>query len=599
MPPTRSPYSGPYRKLVLAFDVGTTYSGISYSILDPGVVPEIRGVTRFPAQEHVGGDSKIPTIMYYDKNGIVCAAGAEAMREGINEVAEDEGWVKVEWFVQAIFEAKKMSSVGTIPPLPTNLNKTIIEIFADFMKYLYRCAGDYIKETHANGRSLWSSVEDRIDFVLSHPNGWEGPQQNQMRQAAVLGGLVPDMPTAQDRISFVTEGEASLHFCIQNGLTTDAINERKGVLIVDAGGGTVDISSYALSNGSNTDFEEIAAPQCHFHGSVFVTKRAEAFFEDLFRGSKFADDVPIMAEKFDKTTKLSFKDDKDPQYIKFGTARDRELSLGIRAGQLKLSGSNVASFFEPSIECILNAIKEQKWLAKMPIKSVFLVGGFAASGWLYSQLNKAMEAQDMILSRPDSHLSKAVADGAVSFYIDHFVSVRVSKFFYGASCIVPYSSQDPECSKRKQHSFIDNVDGKLYIGGVFSTILSKNTAVSETKEYRNSFCRTTVARASLTKLSTNVMSYRGRRIHTRWIDMDRDGYSVCCLIEADIPDSIIETRRNEVTESPYYRVVFDIVLLFGRTELKAQLSWIENVSASLRGPARVIYDQDTELSFVR
>lgn len=60
--PTRSPYTGACRKLVLAFDVGTTYSGISYrysstsiitssitfpcSILDPGQVPEIKGITR-------------------------------------------------------------------------------------------------------------------------------------------------------------------------------------------------------------------------------------------------------------------------------------------------------------------------------------------------------------------------------------------------------------------------------------------------------------------------------------------------------------------------------------------------------------------------
>ena len=41
----RKPYSGP-RKLVLAFDVGTTYSGISYCILQPGQIPEIRGVTK-------------------------------------------------------------------------------------------------------------------------------------------------------------------------------------------------------------------------------------------------------------------------------------------------------------------------------------------------------------------------------------------------------------------------------------------------------------------------------------------------------------------------------------------------------------------------
>ena len=59
----RSVYRGARRKLVLAFDVGTTYSGISYryqahrffiqvadrlldSLLDPGQVPEIKGITR-------------------------------------------------------------------------------------------------------------------------------------------------------------------------------------------------------------------------------------------------------------------------------------------------------------------------------------------------------------------------------------------------------------------------------------------------------------------------------------------------------------------------------------------------------------------------
>lgn len=46
MTSSRQPYHGLLRKLVLAFDVGTTYSGISYSILDPGEVPKILGVTR-------------------------------------------------------------------------------------------------------------------------------------------------------------------------------------------------------------------------------------------------------------------------------------------------------------------------------------------------------------------------------------------------------------------------------------------------------------------------------------------------------------------------------------------------------------------------
>jgi len=108
-----------------------------------------------------------------------------------------------------------------IPPLP--LNKSVIDVFADFLQYLLRCAGDYIKDTHANGQDLWNSVKDDIDFVLSHPNGWEGTQQADMRKAATLAKIIPDTPAGHARLSFVTEGEASLHFAIASGLSIGAM----------------------------------------------------------------------------------------------------------------------------------------------------------------------------------------------------------------------------------------------------------------------------------------------------------------------------------------------------------------------------------------
>ena len=37
--------------------------------------------------------------MYYDNKGNVVAAGAEAMKEGMYEIAQDEEWVKTEWHV--------------------------------------------------------------------------------------------------------------------------------------------------------------------------------------------------------------------------------------------------------------------------------------------------------------------------------------------------------------------------------------------------------------------------------------------------------------------------------------------------------------------
>ena len=45
---------------------------------------------RYPAQEHVGGGSKIPSILYYDRQGAVRAVGAEALQDHIIEQGEEE-----------------------------------------------------------------------------------------------------------------------------------------------------------------------------------------------------------------------------------------------------------------------------------------------------------------------------------------------------------------------------------------------------------------------------------------------------------------------------------------------------------------------------
>ena len=51
MDTTRARYSGPSRKLVVALDIGTTFSGAAYAFLDPGEIPQIRSVTKqvFPS----------------------------------------------------------------------------------------------------------------------------------------------------------------------------------------------------------------------------------------------------------------------------------------------------------------------------------------------------------------------------------------------------------------------------------------------------------------------------------------------------------------------------------------------------------------------
>ena len=113
-----------------------------------------------------------------------------------------------------------------IPPLPAG--KTVVQVFADFLRYLHTHARKFIEETHAIGH-MWEKFEGRIDFVLTHPNGWEGGQQGLMREAAIMAGLVPDTKEGRSHLFFVTEGEASLHFCLQCGLAMDSKQVRLNV----------------------------------------------------------------------------------------------------------------------------------------------------------------------------------------------------------------------------------------------------------------------------------------------------------------------------------------------------------------------------------
>ena len=64
--------------------------------------------------------------------------------------------------------------------VPLSNGKDAIDIFTDFLGYLYECARVYIEDTYPNGATLWSDlqVQATADFVLVHPNGWEWTQQN-------------------------------------------------------------------------------------------------------------------------------------------------------------------------------------------------------------------------------------------------------------------------------------------------------------------------------------------------------------------------------------------------------------------------------------
>jgi hypothetical protein len=76
---------------------------------------------------------------------------------------------------------------------------------------MYKSTKEYIRQR--SGDDILGSVGNNIEFILSHPNGWEGQQQSDMRRAAINADLV-NTNEALERICFIAEGEASLYFCL-------------------------------------------------------------------------------------------------------------------------------------------------------------------------------------------------------------------------------------------------------------------------------------------------------------------------------------------------------------------------------------------------
>jgi len=104
-----------------------------------------------------------------------------------------------------------LSPAGVSIQLPQG--KTIVDVFADIMRYLFDSTKALFEAANPNGELIWNSISNNIELVLTHPNGWGSPQQTQLWNAAVRAGIVPDTPLGRTSVHFVTEGEATFNFC--------------------------------------------------------------------------------------------------------------------------------------------------------------------------------------------------------------------------------------------------------------------------------------------------------------------------------------------------------------------------------------------------
>ena len=87
---------------------------------------------------------------------------------------------------------------------------TLEQVYINFMTYLFDNTQAFFEKKVLGGKSQWEKLLPTMQVILAHPNGWETPEQGFLRQAARRAGIV----SSDSQVTFVTEAEASVHYCL-------------------------------------------------------------------------------------------------------------------------------------------------------------------------------------------------------------------------------------------------------------------------------------------------------------------------------------------------------------------------------------------------
>jgi hypothetical protein len=143
--------------------------------------------------------------------------GAAAAATSIQNKAEDEGWKLAQYFKLHLHPTTMRAAHNiVVPPLPHGV--TLDQVYADFFRYLYNHTEAFFKDRELSGPEIWGRLERQgnIEFVLAHPNGWGPHEQKFLRDATIKAGIV-SASLASEKVSMVSEAEASVHFLMLYG----------------------------------------------------------------------------------------------------------------------------------------------------------------------------------------------------------------------------------------------------------------------------------------------------------------------------------------------------------------------------------------------
>ena len=445
-------------EVVVAIDFGTSRSGFAYKFKesDDSVFRDLwpDSPINFP---------KTATHLLVSPTGEIEAWGYTAMKKlaelRAKKTAKDYYFARN--FKMELHSGKK-DRIG--PYIINENNREKIYVIDLIAKYIRLIKDEALKEIK---NSTSGELKDKeIRWCLTIPAIWKDEDKDLMRRAAQKAGLIGSSDDEAERLFLVLEPEAAAIFCQEED--KKALTPGTKIMIVDCGGGTVDITVHKVVKYGGLD--EVAPGTGGPFGSMYVDKSFQDYLTEKLSAEMvklFHDEEPLgylrMMEEWERT-KCNF----DPgnsgdiiyfqiptNFYKFILKRKPELLEKLADEQngddenIHLSRSTMENIFRPTLNGLVLTVENQfKKLGGEQVDIIFLVGGFSTSPVLRQRIKKEFGNRVEKIVMPPRP-SVAILKGAASFGVNPaIIRARRTRLTYGASCSQPFDELiDPESKK--------------------------------------------------------------------------------------------------------------------------------------------------------
>ncbi|KAK9451646.1 uncharacterized protein V1518DRAFT_409146 [Limtongia smithiae] len=424
-------------RLIVGIDFGTTYSGVAYVLATGQNIDNLKpnNISEWIGQGNMS-QSKIETVLYYDSDGNVvgwsldsddCMNGAGKLKPGI---------YKAEWFKMHL-QADSVNTyvhTGDLPKLPPN--KTALDVASDYLTLLHKAIDAELLKRLSG---VYEREKNNIRYFLTVPAIWNDAGKNLTRQAAVRAGFVDDINDR--RLKLITEPEAAAVYCARYSQLS--LQASDVFLIVDCGGGTVDLVAYEVEETLPFTVKECTVPTGDACGATRVLAAFEQIALDKIGKIPLdnADGNRLRAKFLDKC--LRDFDNRIKKSVKYKNPRDFLIELGsefdcpeasVTDGQMAFTSDEIAQAFSQVVERTVELVKDQINLVESQqkkLEAIMVVGGFGASQYLFDYIKEHIPPKYVQkLVRPVDSVA-AIVQGAVTTGIfDRVVTSRKSRRHY-------------------------------------------------------------------------------------------------------------------------------------------------------------------------